>query len=190
MSCDVELVGDIGVAVGGGVVLARLRVGASESVCVSSSASRFQGVQVVEDGQALVEDGLAAQREAILREVAEGHALDAGELAVVEGLKAGEDLEQGGFAGAVAADKAGALVRRDQPVDVFKEEFLAEALAGGGELEHLLLFSHLKDDRGFWDWGGLERLRLNTDYTDRHRLESARPRIARKRRNNDKGDKG
>ena len=89
----------------------------------------------------------AAEGEAVLREIAEGHAFDAGELAVVEGLDAGEDLEQGGFAGAVAADEADALVRRDQPVEVFEEEFLAEAFAGSGELEHLLysvpfLFSH------------------------------------------------
>ena len=103
----------------------------------------FHGVEVVEDGEALVEDGLAAEGEAVLRKVAEGHALDAGELAVVEGFDAGEDFEQRGFAGAVAADEAGALVRRDQPVGVFKEEFLAEAFAGGGELKHRLLFSHL-----------------------------------------------
>ena len=122
---------------------------------MSSLGFALQVVELVEDGEALVEDGVAAEGEAVLREVAEGHALDAGELAVVEGFDAGEDLEQRGFARAVAADQAGALVRRDQPVDVFKEEFLAEAFAGGGELEHLLLFSHLKDDRGFWDWGGL-----------------------------------
>ena len=102
----------------------------------------LEGVEVVEDGEALGEDGFAAEGEAVLREVAEGHAFDAGELAVVEGFDAGEDFEQGGFAGAVAADQASALVRRDEPVGVFKEEFLAEAFAGGGELEHSLLFSH------------------------------------------------
>ena len=96
----------------------------------------LEGVEVVEDGEALGEDGFAAEGEAILREIAEGHAFDAGELAVVEGFDAAEDFEQGGFAGAVAADEAGALVRRDEPVGVFEEEFLAEAFAGGGELEH------------------------------------------------------
>ena len=95
-----------------------------------SSASRFERVEVVEDGEALGEDGFAAEGEAVLREVAEGHAFGAGELAVVEGLDAGEDFEEGGFAGAVAADEAGALIRRDEPVGVFKEEFLAEAFAG------------------------------------------------------------
>jgi hypothetical protein len=47
---------------------------------------------VVEDGEAFGEDGFAAEGEAVLREVAEGHAFDAGELAVVEGFDAGEDF--------------------------------------------------------------------------------------------------
>ena len=140
---DVELVGDVGVAVGGGGVLLGFRVGGGEGVGELFGFA-LEGVEVVEDGEALGEDGFAAQGEAVLREVAEGHAFDAGELAVVEGFDAAEDFEQRGFAGAVAADEAGALVRRDQPVDVFKEEFLAEAFAGGGELEHSLLFSHPK----------------------------------------------
>ncbi len=96
----------------------------------------LEGVEVIEDGEALGEDGFSAEGEAVLREIAEGHAFDAGELAVVEGFDAAEDFEEGGFAGAVAADEASALVRRDEPVGVFEEEFLAEAFAGGGELEH------------------------------------------------------
>ena len=96
----------------------------------------LERVEVVEDGEAFGEDGFATEGEAVLREIAEGHAFDAGELAVVEGFDAAENFEQGGFAGAVAADEAGALVRRDEPVGVFEEEFLAEAFSGGGELEH------------------------------------------------------
>ena len=138
---DVELVGDVGVAVGGGEVLAGFGVGGGEGVGDLFGLA-LEGVEVVEDGEALGENGLAAEGEAILREVAEGHAFDAGEGAVVEGFEAGEDFEQRGFAGAVAADETGALVRRDEPVGVFKEEFWAEAFAGSGELEHLFLFSH------------------------------------------------
>ncbi len=132
---DVELVGNIGVAVGSGEILLRLGVGGGKDV---SNLFRFffEGEDRIEDGEALGEDGPAAEGEAILREVAEGHAFDAGELSVVEGFDAGKDLEQGGFAGAVAADEAGALIRRDEPVGVFEEEFLAEPLAGRGELEH------------------------------------------------------
>ncbi len=102
----------------------------------------FERVEMVEDGETLGEDGLAAQREAVLREIAEGHAFDAGQLAIVKGFHASQNLEQGGFAGAVAADQTGALVRRDQPVCVFKEEFGAETFAGSGKLKHYLLFSH------------------------------------------------
>ena len=127
----VEEIGDLGVAVGGGVVLGglgvRVRHGVGQLLVFD-----FERADLVEDGEALVEDAAAGEREAILREVAEGHALGVGALAVVERLDAGEDLEQGGLAGAVAADKAGALIRRDEPVDVFKEEFWAESFAGCG----------------------------------------------------------
>jgi hypothetical protein len=43
-------------------------------------------------------------------------------------------LEQRGIAG--AADKVGALVRCDEPVGAFQEEFLAESFAGDRGLEH------------------------------------------------------
>src|SRR5215469_4964883 len=92
----------------------------------------FKRADLVEDGETFVEDAAAGEREAILREVAEGHALDVRALAVVERLDAREDFEQRGLAGAVAADKSGALIRRDEPVDVFKEEFRAESFAGCG----------------------------------------------------------
>ncbi len=127
----VEEVGDLGVAVGGGDVLARFRVGLGDGVGELLVFS-FERAELVEDREAFVEDGAAGEREAILRQVADGHAFDVGALAVVERLDAGEDLQQRGFAGAVAADEAGALIRCDEPVDVFKEEFWAEAFAGAG----------------------------------------------------------
>ena len=96
--------------------------------------------ELVEDGEALVEDAAAGEREAVLRQVADGHALDVGAQAVVQCFDAGEDLQQRGFARAVAADQPGALVGRDQPVDVFEEEFVAVAFAGVGELQHHTYF--------------------------------------------------
>ena len=90
----------------------------------------LKGMKVVEDGETLGEDCLATKSETVLRKVAEGHAFDSRERPVVEGLDAGEDFQEGGFACAIAADQAGALVGRDEPVDVFKEEFVAEAFAG------------------------------------------------------------
>ena len=83
----------------------------------------FQRAQVGEDGHALGEDGAAGKRKALLRQVAEGDALLRGDGAGVEALDSGQHLEQRGFAGAVGADDAGALVGRDQPVEVFKEDF-------------------------------------------------------------------
>ena len=127
----VQKIGDLGVAVGGGVVLGGLRVRVGHRVR-QLLVLDFERADLVEDGEALVEDAAAGEREAVLREVAEGHALGVGALAVVERLDAGEDLEQGGLAGAVAADKAGALIRCDEPVDVLKEQFQAESLAGCG----------------------------------------------------------
>jgi hypothetical protein len=135
MSWWCRMVGDLGVAVGSGGVLLRLGVGVGESVGELFGLG-LHFAEFVEDGEALVEDAAAGEREAVLREVADGHALDVGAQAVVEGLDAGEDLEQRGFARAVAADQPGALVGRDQPVDVFEEEFLAVAFAGSGELKH------------------------------------------------------
>ncbi len=117
------------VAGGCGFVLGAFRVEVGE-LAGEDLGFVFEAAELVEDREAFLKDGLAAQVEAVLRKVAEGHALGAGESAIVEGLASGEDLEEGGFAGAVAADEAGALVRSDEPVDVFKEEFLAEAFAG------------------------------------------------------------
>src|ERR1019366_124056 len=114
---DVEMVGDVGVAVSGGLVLAGLGVGGGEGVG-DLLGFAFEFEDGVEDREAFGEDGFAAEGEAVLGEVAEGRSLDGGEDAVIEGFQTGEDFEQGGFAGTVTADKAGALVRRDEPVGV------------------------------------------------------------------------
>ena len=55
----------------------------------------FELVEVIEDGEALGEDGFAAEGEAVLGEIAEGDAFVAGDGSVVEGFDPGEDLEEG-----------------------------------------------------------------------------------------------
>ncbi len=55
---------------------------------------------------------------------------------VVERFDAADHFQQSGFAGAVAADQTGAFLGRDQPVQVFKKQFMSEALASAGELQH------------------------------------------------------
>ncbi len=57
--------------------------------------------------------------------------------AVVERLDAAEDFQQRGFAGAVGAHQPDAIVRRDEPVEIFEQELGAEAFAGRGELDHV-----------------------------------------------------
>src|SRR5580700_4923371 len=65
-----------------------------------------------------------------------GRSLGDDERAVVEGVEACENLHQRGFAGAVRAHQADAVVGRDQPVGVFKKKFVAETFSGAGELNH------------------------------------------------------
>ena len=62
-----------------------------------------------------------------------------------------EHLEQRRFAGAVGADDADALVGRDQPVEVFEEDFGAEAFSGPGELNHWglgIIVAWVSDEKG------------------------------------------
>jgi len=91
---DVELVGDVGVALGccGGTLLDF--GSAVERVWVRSSASRSRAWRWSKTERHSAKTVFAAESEAVLREVAEGHAFDAGELAVVEGFDAAEDLRR------------------------------------------------------------------------------------------------
>ena len=81
--------------------------------------------------------GAAGERQPVLRKIADGHALGEADRSVVERFHAAQNFEQRGFAGAVAADQAGALARRDQPVAVFKQELVAETFSGTLELDHV-----------------------------------------------------
>src|SRR5258706_8465204 len=72
----------------------------------------------------------------MLRQVSRGGSLGDDERAVVEAVQAREHFHQRGFARAVRAHQADAVVRRDQPVGVFKKKFVAEAFSGAGKLNH------------------------------------------------------
>ncbi len=89
----------------------------------------FERAQAGENRHALGENRAAGERQAFLRQIAEGDALLGGDAAGVEAFDSGQHLEQRRFAGAVGAHNAGALVGRHQPVDVFKEDFGAVALS-------------------------------------------------------------
>ena len=105
-------------------------------VAVSSSISFPCSRRSCENRHALGEDGAAGERQPILRQVAALMPFGTADGAVVERFHAGQNLQQRGFAGAVGADDADAVVGRDQPVGSFEEEFVAVALAGAGELNH------------------------------------------------------
>ena len=98
----------------------------------------FHLLQRSENRHAFGEDAAAGEREAVLRQVAGADAARDAELAVVERLHAGQHFEQRGFAAAVRAHQAGAVLGRDHPVEIFKQQLGAEALAGAGKLDHLL----------------------------------------------------
>ena len=85
-----------------------------------------------ENRQAFVEDGAPGERDAILRQIARADAFHHVDGAVVEPLDSGEHFQERRFAGAVGADDADALLRRDQPVEIFKKNFGSEAFPGGG----------------------------------------------------------
>ena len=81
----VHEVGDVRVALGGGGVLGALVVVLGE-LGGEIFGLLFEAAELVEDGEALLEDGFAAHGEAVLREVAEGHVFLPADGAVVEGL--------------------------------------------------------------------------------------------------------
>ncbi len=99
----------------------------------------FHLLQRRENRHALGENAAAGERKAVLRQVAGADAARDAELAVVERLHARQHLEQRGFAAAIRAHQACAILGRDHPVEIFKQQLGAEALAGAGKLNHLFL---------------------------------------------------
>ena len=80
----------------------------------------FERVDLREHRHAFIEDRAAAKRDAILRQITGANALHHVDGAVIEPLDAGEHFQQGRLARSVGADNADALLRRDQPVQIFK----------------------------------------------------------------------
>jgi len=120
----------------------------------------FERAEGIENGHAFGEDGAAGEIDAVLREVAGADAFGGVDAAVIEVFDAGEDFEKRGFAGAVGADDADALLGRDEPVQVFKQDAGAEAFPGFGKLNHVGLWRDAvktiiaRGGRGSWVVGG------------------------------------
>ena len=89
-------------------------------------------MQPGENRQALVKDGTAAERETVLWEITGGNALGTRDRAIVQRFQPREDFQERRFPGAVRAHQAYAVAGRDQPIEIFEENFRAEALSGRG----------------------------------------------------------
>ena len=87
-------------------------------------------VQIVKHRKTLVEDRPPRQLQPILRKISGADALGARNRAIIERLRAGQHLQQRGFAAAVRADQPDAILRSNQPIEIFEEEFRAKAFAG------------------------------------------------------------
>ena len=123
-----EAVGDGGIFRPGGIEFAHL------------VHERFHlGLHVAEVGEhrhALGKDAASGQRQAVLGKVPGAGSTGARQIAIVERIQAAQHLHERGLAGAIGAHQAGAFARGDQPIDVFEEDFGAEAFSGRGQLNH------------------------------------------------------
>ena len=91
---------------------------------------------LVEDRDAFDEDRPSAKRETILRKITRRNSLRAHDAAVIERFDSGKHFQQRGFSRPISADHANAVVGCDQPIKIFEQQFVAEALSSARELNH------------------------------------------------------
>ena len=102
-----------------------------------------EGLVAHDDG---VDDAIGVEGELILAEDAELAGADDGALLGVE--LAGEDLHEGGFAGAVGAGEAVAAAGDEADADVFKEDLGAVAHGDIADTEHSFMIPERGPQRG------------------------------------------
>src|SRR5579859_1738181 len=105
-------------------------------------------VDMLENGKTFGEDAASGERESVLREVAALYAALLRDGAVIQRLKAAQNLQKSGLAGAVRAYQADTIVRCDQPVELLEEDLGTETLAGLGELNHPSFYLTTKGTKG------------------------------------------
>src|SRR5215471_7834941 len=93
-------------------------------------------LQVREDAHAFGKDRASRKCETVLRQISLRNSLSEADGAVVQRLHAAQDFQQRSLAGAIRPDQPGALFGRDEPIAVFEQEFMAEALPSARELDH------------------------------------------------------
>ena len=92
--------------------------------------------QVGEGALHFVGDGALAEPQPLLRQVADAAGPRPDDFALVGAGQAGQDLQQGGLAGAVGADQSDPLAGADAPVDPVEQHLLAVGLRGFDQLDH------------------------------------------------------
>ena len=97
--------------------------------CLALGQCGADGTQFGEDGHAFGKNRATRQREPILREVAGRDSSGSGDFAVVQGFQTCQNFHQGGLACAICAHQTEAVLRRDQPVHVLKQQLVPVALA-------------------------------------------------------------
>ena len=96
-------------------------------------------MNVAKNGQTLCEDGAPGEREAVLGKVSAANvALPVGG-SVIQAFDGSQDLQESGFASAIAADESDFVIGRDEPIEVLKQDLGTKTFTGLGELEHLLI---------------------------------------------------
>ena len=103
-------------------------------------------MKIGEHAHAFGENRAAGKRQAILRKIALRDAFLRGHRAVVERLHPAQNLQQRRLARAVSADQTRALFRRDEPVAILEEKFVAETFSGAGQLDHLQKWPQMNAD--------------------------------------------
>ena len=106
----------------------------------------FHLLERSENRHAFGEYAASGERQTVLRQVAGADAARDAQPAVIERLHARQHFEQRGFAAAVRAHQTRTVLGRDHPVEIFKQQLGAEALAGAGKLNHLSLVSRFFAD--------------------------------------------
>src|SRR6185437_7103306 len=96
----------------------------------------LQSAKRIKDGHALGEHRAARKIDAILRKVAGDNALCGIDRPIVERLNLRQNLQQRRLPRTIRADNTNALLRRNQPIEIFKKNAGAEAFPGFGKLNH------------------------------------------------------
>src|SRR5206468_1875152 len=97
----------------------------------------FQILEIREYAHRLSEHAAAAHLQTVLGKISYPDTFRRGKRTVIEWLYTRDYLQQSGLARAVSADQSSSLARRYEPVQVFKQQFVSEPLAGSGESQHL-----------------------------------------------------